>query len=625
MATQNSIEQQLLDTLATKNFDVERRSATGDPTNDVDDAKTFTFDYVSGTGKNYGTMVIVMDVDNDMKCMYGDNLGRTMEGDNKNEFFDFLEHLGLLARRNRWTRTIQDISQLKHTMQGLAAIKEGLFEGYYGNRVVSYSGEPTEARLMIKHSQKLGETDARYRFVENIFIETADGERFKLESKSLSAARAMLEHVRQGGKPYDIRGCHITEMIKEIGVLSRFNRASGRRVMEGSTQQLAEQAKIYYKQLRENIKHLASPRGYNAYFETWHPATITEQDELVEDIKNLFIEQHIDSRIEEALPLLARLQKQGQDMKEIQMFESWISNLGEGTWALPDTPETQQKLNDLMSKELIVGPDAVNATEQLYDVVGDDELFDILSDLAERSNGRANVWDDTDVQKRFKQLGIQLNTTSSAEQQPAPTPPAGGAPGAATPPMMESILDEDGETLQHVLDRFKNEVKRFRNGEDLDDDLYYALFDYYSDNGEMPYGVTKARDADPRQWVAQQLSKKLGIDEGDNMATFEASGCNMTREGEYCPEHGLMECGMMEMGTVAGGVATVMGEQGTAEGMLGNPGQQDSPAAQAFQAQRSGMQEANDDPINYNAAITGSYYEAKEDPLARMKSLALRK
>jgi hypothetical protein len=37
-----------------------------------------------------------------------------------------------------------------------------------------------------------------------------------------------------------------------------------------------------------------------------------------------------------------------------------------------------------MSGELIVGPDAMNATEQLYDIVGDDELFDILNDLADR-------------------------------------------------------------------------------------------------------------------------------------------------------------------------------------------------------------------------------------------------
>ena len=34
--------------------------------------------------------------------------------------------------------------------------------------------------------------------------------------------------------------------------------------------------------------------------------------------------------------------------------------------------------------------------------------------------------------------------------------------------------------------------------------------------------------------------------------------------------------------------------------------------------------EETDDPINYNAAITGSYYES-EDPLARLKTLALPK
>lgn len=718
MATQNTIEQQLQDTLATRNFETEMLGADGKPTNNVEDAKTFTFDYVSGSGKNYGTMVIVLDTDNDMKIMYGDNLGRTMEPQDKDEFFDFLEHMGLLARRNRWTRTTQDINQLKYTMQGLAAIKEGLFEGYYGNRIVSYSGQPTEARLMIKHSQQLGEDDARYRHVESIFIETTDGERFKLESRSLSAARAMLEHVRQGGKPYDIRGSHITEMIREVAVLSRFNRASSNRVMEGVTQQIVEQAQHYYKQLRENIKHLATPRGYKSYFETWHPATITEQDELVEGIKNLFIEQRIDSRIEEALPLLARLQKQGQDMKEIKMFESWVETLGEGTWALPDNPEAQQKLNDLMTKELIVGPDATNATEQLYDVVGDDELFDILQDLAQRSDGRANVWDDTDVQRRLGELGVQLPTPSAGLEQPAPTPPAGGAPGAATPPMMEAILDESGETLDHILSRFKNEVKRFEAGEDLDNDLYYALFDYYSDAGEIPYGIAKARDGDPVEWITDKLDQELGtgnyaprLPEADNMATFvEGNGCNMTMEGEYCPEHGLMECGAMESmgGTVAGGVATVMDEQdaggmwimgkfsgsvnkraGTTTGSWrdsestqvditrgtltdvqpvsgppqlsgakvlkqaaipyleldagdrsfitkgtdlhvvdyqyvsnGGPGLIGGTAY--VKIARPQMQQ-EDDPMNHRGAVTDSFYEAKEDPLARMKSLALRK
>ena len=51
---------------------------------------------------------------------------------------------------------------------------------------------------------------------------------------------------------------------------------------------------------------------------------------------------------------------------------------------------------------------------------------------------------------------------------------------------------------------------------------------------------------------ADQLDKNTEIKEGS---------CNATMEGEYCPEHGLTECGMYEMGTVAGSMAPVMGEQ----------------------------------------------------------------
>ena len=716
MAKQNTIEQQLLDMLATRNFNVEKLNATGDHAENADETKTITFDYVSSTGKNYGTMVIVLDVDNDMKIMYGDNLGRTMEGDDKSEFFEFLEHLGLIARRNHWTKTIQDISQLKHTMQGMAAIQEGLFEGYYGTRKISYAGQPTEARLQIIHSQPLGENDARHRYIDRIFIETVDGERFKLGFKSLSGAKAMLEHVRQGGKPYDIRGCHITETVNEISVLSRFNRASANRILEGTTQELVTEAQAYYQTLRENLKHMATSRGYAKYFESWHPATITEQEGVVDNIKTLFIEQSIDSRIEAALPLLARIQQRGHDMKEAEIFENWINNLSEGTWSLPETPEQLDKLKTLMTKELIVGPDAVNATEQLYDLVGDDVLFDRLSELAAR-DPRANAWNDTEVMNRLAELGIELPEPAAADVSAQPQPEqqpmaedggsgldqllakfpksvaafkAGGdldydlesalwdyyfdrgdiknydadasewianqladhlgmnegnafskavvdakrdgiQPGekisvggkeypvkeqgmaegdnlatfedinrmlnlAGVPIKEHRMLDESGETLDHILNRFKHEVKNFEADGELDNDLYDALFDYYSDSGEMPYGVAKARTGDPYNWIADQLGRHLNL--GENLiapvampVATEGSTCNMTAEGEYCPEHGLAECGV-------GMPAGIMGEN-----VFDKP--------------------KHDDPINYNAAITGSYNESNE--LARIKSLALLK
>jgi hypothetical protein len=644
MAIEN-LSQDLADLLATKNFEVKYTDEKGQDSAPAE-AKVFAFDWVAKSGKNYGTVVIVLSDDNDLQMFFGDNLGRTMEDpEDKLDWFGSERHPGFLEEISRFATTHgmgtfspKDINQLKHTMQGMAAIKEGLFEGYYGTRRMSYVGEQTEARLVIKHNRMIGEDDKRYRYVESLFIETAENERFKLPFTKLSAGRAMLEHVKQGGRPYDIRGQHIAEIVSEMAVLSRFNRASQQRVFEGVTQELVETVQHYYSGLRENLQHMATSRGYQQYFESWTPADIGDETALVEDLKTMFIEQTLDARIEAALPTLAKIQQRGNAMKEAQIFEDWVNSITEGTWALPDTPEAQTKLDELMSQELIVGPDATNAKEQLYDVIGDDVLFDILSDLAEQ-DPRANIWDDTDVQARLQELGIQLNTTPDAEQQQPVAPPAGEqapgtAPEQAAPEqamresselntmlkyagvaVKESVLtDSTGHTLDHILNRFSREVADFEAGGEIDDDLYHALYDYYFD--EMPYGTKKARDGDPYEWVSQRLADDLGVmesnsgmimPEADPMTTVEAmpdlsapvleGSCNMTMEGEYCPEHGLAECGgMYEMGTVAGSVAPVIGE-------------------------------APQDPINYNGAITGSYYESRDGDalLARIKSLALLK
>ena len=303
MAQEHNIEQKLNDLLISRDFHPELTGKDGRPSN-ADEAKTFAFDYIASSGKNYGTMVIVLANDNEMKVMYGDNLGKTMEGSDKQGFFDFVQALHQFAVRNFWTFSSEDLSKLKYVQAGMAAIKEGLFEGYYGSRRVSYTGEATEARMMIRHNRVLGENDARFRYIESIYIETADQERFKLPFTNMTGARAMLEHVRQGGRPYDVRGNHIAEMVGELKVLNRFNRASAGRVMEGVTQTIVEQAQAYYQALRESLKRLGHGRGYTAYFEAWHPAEIGEHESLVEDIKTMFVQQTLDTRIEAALPLL---------------------------------------------------------------------------------------------------------------------------------------------------------------------------------------------------------------------------------------------------------------------------------------------------------------------------------
>jgi hypothetical protein len=589
MAQENSISQDLYDLLTTQNFDPETTDQQGQPSQPGEGA-VFSFDYTGGSGKNYGTAVLVVGDGNDLMFFFGDNLGQSMEEPDKSEWFQFIQQLKQFAAQHRYTWSMKDLNKLKHTMAGMAAIKEGLFEGYYGSRKVSYAGEPTQARLMIKHNKTLGENDARFRYVESLFIETADAERFKLPFKNLAGGRAMLEHVRQGGKPYDVRGDHITEMVNEVATLARFNRASNGRVLEGVTQEIVTEAQAYYKTLRESLKQLAGTRGYTRYFESWSPADINSQDGLVEDIKTMFIEQTIDSRIEDALPLLAKIQQQGKQMKEADIFENWINTLSEGTWALPDTPEAQEKLNALMSQELIVGPDATNATELLYDIVGDDVLFDRLQELAER-DPRANIWDDTEVQQRFEELGIQTPNTNDENididmntdgidpegdyEQPEPAAPA-PQPVAESQMSEVDLLMQDigsGEAdIYDVMAHPKTPVEKF---------VSRILEKMYED---VTVDNPRLHPDDNFEEILEIMADQIAADypadvsEADDMSTFESSGCNSTMEGEMCPEHGLAECGMME---------------------------------------------AKDDPMNYNAAITGAYYES--DELARLKTLAFSK
>ena len=454
MAKEQTISQDLYDLLITRGFEPEPTDQQGKPSQPAQ-ARVFSFDWVSTSGINYGTAVAVITDDRELMLFFGDNLGKSMDESDKDEWFEFLRQLGQFSTRHDFhTFSPRNLNQLKHTMAGMAAIKEGLFEGYYGTRQVSYMGEPTEARLMIRHNRNLGEGDARHRHIQALFIETQEGERFRLPFVSLMGGRAMLEHVRHGGRPYDIRGAHIANMIQEAKLLSRFRRASQGRVLEGVTQEVTSRADVYYQNLRENLRSLGHARGYQTYFETWTPDELAQSDSLVEDLKQLFVEQTLDQRIEEALPILARIQ--GTAMKEADIFESWINNLAEGTWAVPDTPEAKKKLNELLTQEIPVGPDATNATEQLYDLFGDDELFDRLGELADRDPDA----DARDVIRgRASELGIDLDEPAA---EPAPETDAEPAPSEQDQTRQPAPGQQDTEQVDESQDFNKPYGVRYR-------------------------------------------------------------------------------------------------------------------------------------------------------------------
>ena len=470
---QNSISSELNDLLITRDFDVNALSTrTGKPAvnsrgvPDTNEADMFSFDWIGPTGKNYGTMVILLDQSGGMTVYFGDNLGRTMDPEDKLAWYGdpdtdnsgFLEQLKNFAIRTSKVRggfSLENMSRLKYAIAGQAA----LTESFYGTRRVSYSGLATEARLMIKHSKVLDENDARFRYVESLFIETALGERFRLPFRKLSGGRAMLEHVRQGGNPYDFRGQHISETVSQITTLGQFRRAHQGRVFEGAAADLITETNEYYHNLNRNLKNIAHHRGYAQYFESWKPAEISETDMVVEDLKGLFTETRIDPRIESALPMLAKIQREAQIMKEADIFESWANNLVEGTWALPDTPEKMDQLKMWLSEPHPVGPDASDAKDVLGDYIGDDNLFDQLEELAEEDPDADAVplvmaWIDRnrDGFTEIAELAQNLEAAAAPAPQPAAPPAAAPVAPAAPAPVAEEIissnkLSEAGESF----------------------------------------------------------------------------------------------------------------------------------------------------------------------------------
>jgi hypothetical protein len=555
---------QLFDLLVSRDFDPEILDTLGKPAVDPSEAEIFSFNFRAESGKDYGTVVIMLAGSGDLEVYCADNVGKTMEEPDKSEWFAFLEQLKNFAvRTNRMNFGIKNLNHLRYSMQGQAAIKEGLFESWTGRKDISWNAGPNESRLMIKHKRNLGEDEARFRYVESLFIETADGERYKLPFRNLTAGKAMLEHVRNGGRPYDMRGQHIAEMINELTVLSRFRRANAGKLLEGDTATLVEQTNAYYENLQRNLKSLTNGRGYNTYFESWTPLDVSEESIVIEGLKHLFVTQSIDQRIEDALPLIAKIQQQENAMKEANIFEAWANNLMEGVWQLPDTPEKQTKLVELLSTDLPVGADAINAKEQLYDLIGDDILFDQLMDLADRDanadarqviiNRMQEMTEYPEVMKVITSLNVDPTATMNPPEQ--------------TPADIEEMLGGDAAdkfirdvSIKEPQDGMDEAVKDpATQTEDPPGTAQLAYPEYAEDlssilkHAGVPAQERPSPDYEPElDEMSNPGVTPADIDGVPTEELDEASRCNMTEAGESCPVHGLKECGMYEASALQG-------------------------------------------------------------------------
>ena len=404
MAQENTASQQIYDLLVTRDFDPKSLDSMGKPTVNPSEADLFSFNF-STNGNEYGTVVVLVNGDNDLEVYYGDNLGKGMEVGDKGDWYDFLAMLRQTAKRNLLTFSLNNMNKLKYSMASMADLSESLImEAWKAQgKSKSYSNQPGKAKVVIQHSRAIGEGEQRFRNIASLFVENSQGERFRMPFESIAGAKAMARHVSEGGTPYDAFGQYISETINEIKTLGKFVRASRSNAFAQNEQALGivEDAVKHYADLKRKAKKMIGKRGYKEIFSAYDPAVATELDETIESVREVFVNSAVDSRIEEALPILAKIKE--STMKEANQFENWTNQIMEGTWALPETAEDMARLQELMSKPLPCGPDGEYASEQLYDLIGDDSLFDDIGELADKDP-------DADcrelVMARAQELGI---------------------------------------------------------------------------------------------------------------------------------------------------------------------------------------------------------------------------
>jgi hypothetical protein len=452
--TNQTLNKELDELLSSHGFDVQPKDTSGKDVPVPEEADIFQFHFHK-SGKDYGTVTVTIDGDSTMFVYFDDRV--TKSGNNDTEDISWTE---LVKQLKKFSLThqikyfkLKDTDRLRTDMQRREHVKKqelALNEGYYGNKHTSYNDIAETVKIIVKHNKKLEETDARFRYIDKIFLETSQGERLLVPTTKPSQARMFARHIIEGGGYKDDRWSHLQEMCEDIDKLGKFVRATNgkREMFTESAGRMIDEAIAKYQELREHANKLQTSRGYNAYFESYEPSVITETDDTLSEV---FKTSSLDARIESALPVLQKYGFKAGKLEEASMFEDWADALLSEALN-PFTKSQQDRLTELLnSGDFKVGPNGENAVNALYDIIENDELNSELRLAAKQSadNDAAPIiisWMERQHDGRYTDI---LNSIDEKQPEQAPAPEPTPAPEPA--PKQEEPPEEQQEQPEEEL------------------------------------------------------------------------------------------------------------------------------------------------------------------------------
>ena len=288
-------------------------------TNKPGEARFFEFDFASGKK-------VSVNIDQDaLTVMYATDLFSEDETILKDKWFDLLKELRVFAKKRMLNFDTRDITKSnldKRDYEYLSTEKQMSESKMYGTSRTSYQ-DIGSARLVVKHAGPVNHENAagRTQNVHSIYIESADGERFKYPLRHMNGARAMAMHVSEGGNAYDDFGKHIVGLSEELNKLRKFktymNRSSV--MAEG----LAGYMDVVNERLATVKKTVESLQRKTYYKEAFENFETTVLEEVPEDVSNTWIDEltirQFNEELKGVFPYVYNLVKEANKVEEVDL------------------------------------------------------------------------------------------------------------------------------------------------------------------------------------------------------------------------------------------------------------------------------------------------------------------
>ena len=315
---------------------------------DIPNARFFEFEY-QDEGRSLGTVAITLDEDDGMIVqLTGDIASKHHEG-----AFKFIRGLRSFAKDRLINFDVQNIAkdQLdKRDYEFQSKPKEEPMEPMmeskmYGTAKISYQ-DLGEAKLIVKHSQPVNTDIAagRTMHIESIYVENSEGERFKYPVKHLNGARALAEHLKHGGYPWDSIGKHITSLSEELAQLRKFKGyVSRNEALSEAMGDITSKVMERIDAVKKEVHNLQRPAYYQQFAESFedHEDQMIPEDIMSDWIDRLTI-RTFNEELKTAFPYIFKLVSETDiPVKELTADELLAERV------TPDKMELERKATEL--------------------------------------------------------------------------------------------------------------------------------------------------------------------------------------------------------------------------------------------------------------------------------------